>query len=103
MISQNIRIKLRAFDVSILERAGGLIREAAMRSGATASGPFPLPIKSKRFVLLRSPHVNKKSQEKYALITHTRIIDIQNLNDAFRAELSKLTIPEGVDVQVDVK
>lgn len=39
-----------------------------------------LPKKKKKFTFLKAPHVNKKSKEHFALITHKRLLKIPNIS-----------------------
>ena len=64
MQSQNIRIRLKAFDYRVLDASTQEIVNTAKRTGASVRGPIPLPNKIEKFTVLRSPHVNKKSREQ---------------------------------------
>jgi len=61
MESQNIRIRLKAFDHRILDQSTSEIVSTAKRTGAQVRGPIPLPTNIKRFTVLRSPHIDKKA------------------------------------------
>jgi small subunit ribosomal protein S10 len=65
MTGQRIRVKLRAFDHKLVDQSTYEIVATAKRTGATVSGPIPLPTKIEKFTVLRSPHVNKKSREQF--------------------------------------
>jgi len=95
-----IRIKLRAFDHRILDRSAAEIVETARRTGATVAGPVPLPTKQEIYTVLRSPHVDKKSREQFALKTHKRVLDIVNPTSKTVEALRKLDLPAGVDVEI---
>ena len=71
-----IRIRLKAFDHAVIDQAAADIVRTAEKTGAQVSGPIPLPTKTKRWTVLRSPHVDKKSREQFELKTHKRLIDI---------------------------
>ena len=58
--SQNIRIRLKAFDYRVLDASTQEIVSTAKRTGATVRGPIPLPNKIEKFTVLRGPHVDKK-------------------------------------------
>ena len=72
----------------------------AEKTGAQVSGPIPLPVKTERWTVLRSPHVDKKSREQFELRTHKRLMDILNPTDKTVDALMKLELPAGVDVQI---
>ena len=60
MHSQNIRIRLKAFDHRVLDASAKEILNTAKRTGAQVRGPIPLPTRIEKFTVNRSPHVNKK-------------------------------------------
>ena len=74
-----IRIRLKAFDHAVIDQAAADIVRTAQKTGAQVSGPIPLPTKTRRWTVLRSPHVDKKSREQFELKTHKRVIDILGL------------------------
>jgi len=97
---QKIRIKLRAFDHRVLDLSTQEIVETAKKTGAVVSGPIPLPTKKEGFTVLRSPHVDKRSREQFALKTHKRLLDILNPTAKTIDALRKLDLPAGVDVEI---
>jgi len=100
MKKQRIRLTLRSYDHRLLDKAVKQIIFAARRTGAHLMGPVPLPNKRHCFTVLRSPHVNKKSREQFALVTHRRILDIVSPSDKTMDALMKLNISSGVDVEI---
>ena len=100
MESQNIRIRLRAFDSKLLDNSTGDIINTAKRTGAKVKGPIPLPTRKERFDLLRSPHVNKKAMDQFEIRTHQRLMDILEPTDKTVDALMKLDLPAGVDVEI---
>jgi small subunit ribosomal protein S10 len=76
MENQNIRIRLKAFDHRILDQSTNEIVNTAKRTGAHVRGPIPLPTNMRRFTVLRSPHIDKKSREQFEMRTHKRLLDI---------------------------
>ena len=76
MDNQNIRIRLKAFDHRILDQSTSEIVNTAKRTGASVRGPIPLPTDMRRFTVLRSPHIDKKSREQFEMRTHKRLLDI---------------------------
>ena len=101
--NQNIRIRLKAFDHRLIDTSAREIVDTAKRTGATVRGPVPLPTKTKRWTVLRSPHVDKKSREQFELKTHKRLIDILDSRAATVDALTKLDLPAGVDVEIKVE
>ena len=100
MASQNIRIRLRAFDHRLIDASAREIVDTARRTGAQVRGPVPLPTKMERFTVLVSPHANKDARDQYELRTHKRLMDIVDPTDKTVDALMKLELPAGVDVQI---
>jgi small subunit ribosomal protein S10 len=100
MTSQKIRIQLRGFDHKLLDQSATEIVETAKRTGARVAGPIPLPTKIKKFCVLRSPHVDKKSREQFEIRTHKRVLDILEPTQATVDALMKLDLSAGVDVEI---
>ncbi len=100
MAGQKIRVRLRGFDVKLLDQSAKSIVNTVKRSGAKISGPVPLPTRVEKFTVLRSPHVNKKAREQFEMRTHKRLIDIlEPTSDTIEA-LMQLELPAGVDVMI---
>ena len=76
MASQNIRIRLKAFDYKLIDRSAAEIVDTAKRTGAVVRGPVPLPTRIARYDLLSSPHVNKSARDQMEIRTHQRLMDI---------------------------
>ena len=100
MDSQNIRIRLKAFDHRILDQSTLEIVNTAKRTGAQVRGPIPLPTDIEKFTVLRSPHVDKKSREQFEIRTHKRLIDILEATPRTIEALNKLSLPAGVDIKI---
>ncbi len=102
-MADRIRIRLKAFDHALIDQAAKDIVRTAEKIGASVSGPIPLPTKTQRWTVLRSPHVDKKSREQFELKTHKRVIDIVDTGHGMGDALSKLDLPAGVDVELKVE
>ena len=100
MDSQNIRIRLKAFDLRILDQSTLEIVNTAKRTGAHVRGPIPLPTDIEKFTVLRSPHVDKKSREQFEIRTHKRLLDIVEPTPQTVDALMKLDLAAGVDVEI---
>jgi len=98
--NQKIRIRLRAFDHKLLDQSAGEILETARRTGASLSGPFPLPTHIERYTVLRSPHVDKKSREQFEIRTHSRLLDILMPTQQTVDALMRLDLSAGVEVEI---
>lgn len=100
MDSQNIRIRLKAFDHRVLDQSTREIVNTAKRTGAEVRGPIPLPTRIEKYTVLRSPHVNKKSREQLEIRTHKRLLDIVDPTPQTVDALMKLDLASGVDVEI---
>ena len=100
MDNQNIRIRLKAFDHRILDQSTSEIVNTARRTGAKVRGPIPLPTSLNRFTVLKGPHVDKKSREKFEMRTHKRVLDIVEPTPQTVDALMKLDLASGVDVEI---
>ena len=101
-MNQKIRIKLKSFDHNLVDKSAEKIVKAVKATGAVVSGPIPLPTKTEKFTVLRSPHVNKKAREQFQLQTFKRLIDIHSSSAKTVDALMKLELPSGVDVEIKV-
>ena len=102
MDGQKIRIRLKAYEHSMLDRSAEEIVKTARRTGAEVSGPIPLPTKRTVYTVLRSPHVNKKSREQFEIRVHKRLIYLTNVTSKAVDALQKLDLPAGVDIEIKV-
>ena len=102
MDGQKIRIRLKAYEHSMLDRSAEEIVKTARRTGAEVSGPIPLPTKRTVYTVLRSPHVNKKSREQFEIRVHKRLIYLTNVTTKAVDALQKLDLPAGVDIEIKV-
>ena len=100
MPKQKIRIKLKGYDHKILDQSVEQIVEAVERSGAIISGPIPLPTRIQRFSVIRSPFIDKDSQEQFEIRTHKRLIDIVETTSKTIDALTKLDLPSGVEIDI---
>lgn len=100
MANGKIRVKLRAYDVELIDQCAKAIVQAAQKAGAKVSGPIPLPTRINKVTVLRSVFVNKKSREQFEMRTHKRLIDILDSTSNVVDSLVKLELPAGVDVEI---
>ena len=92
-----IRIRLKAYDTSAIESAAKEIVETATRTGATVSGPVPLPTEKNVYCVIRSPFKDKH----FEIRTHKRLIDIHQPTPKTVDSLQRLDhLPAGVDIEI---
>ncbi len=95
-----IRIRLKAYDHRLIDQSAKQIVDTAVRTGATVSGPVPLPTKRSTFTVVKSPHVYKTGGEAFEIKVHKRLIDISNATPKIIDSLQSLSLPSGVDVEI---
>jgi len=100
MSKERIRVKLKGFDVELIDQSARDIVQAVQKQGTKVSGPIPLPTSINKYTVLRSPFVNKKSREQFEMRTHKRLIDILEPTSAVMDALMQLQLPAGVDVEI---
>ncbi len=100
MSTQKIRIRLKAYDHSLLDQAVSEIVDTTKRTGSRLVGPVPLPTVINKYCVLRGPHVDKKSREQFEIRTHKRLLDIMEPTQQTVDALMKLDLSAGVDVEI---
>ena len=101
--SQNIRIRLKAFDHRVLDQSANEIVTTAKRTGASVRGPIPLPNKIEKYTVLRGPHIDKKSREQFEMRVHKRLIDVTDYTPRTMDALRQLDLPSGIAIDVTIK
>jgi len=102
MESQNIRIRLRAYDSKLLDTSTSDIINTANRTGAKVKGPIPLPTRIEKFTVNKSPFIDKKSREQFEIRTHNRLLDIIDPTPQTVDALMKLDLSAGVEVDIKI-
>jgi small subunit ribosomal protein S10 len=99
---QIIRIKVRGYESALVDNAVKKILDIALRTGAQVSGPVPLPTRIKKWSVLTSPNIDKRSQEQFEQRTSIRLVDIKNTTQKTIDALTYLELPSGVlaDIQI---
>lgn len=100
MEGQKIRIKLKSFDHKILDQSAQKIVETATTTGASVSGPIPLPTEKEIITVIRATHKYKDSREQFEVKTHKRLIDISGTSKRTVDSLMRLDLPAGVDIEI---
>lgn len=98
--AEKIRIRLKAYDHSLIDQASEKIVEAAKRTNAKVSGPIPLPTEREVVTILRAVHKYKDSREQFERRTHKRLIDIKNAGKNTVETLMTLDLPAGVEIEI---
>ena len=100
MANQKIRLKLKAYESTIIDQSAARIVETAKRTGSRVSGPIPLPTEKEIVTILRSPHKHQDSREQFEMRTHKRLIDILQPTPRTVDALTKLDLPAGVEIEI---
>ncbi len=100
MATQKMRIRLKAYDHTLVDQSAAKIVETAKRTGSKVSGPIPLPTKKEVVTILRAVHKYKDSREQFELRTHKRLIDILTPTAKTVEALKKLDLPAGVEIEI---
>ena len=95
-----IRIRLKAYDHQLIDQSAEKIVETAKRTGATVSGPIPLPTKKEVVTILRAVHKYKDSREQFERRTHKRLIDVIKPSPKTVEALMSLELPAGVEIEI---
>ena len=99
----NFKVKLWAYESKELTEAIEKIKSIPLGDNGYLKGPIPLPTKIRRWCLLKSPHVNKKSREPFEARRHSRLLNIfitGSKIDQYGKDLCKVGFPAGVRMEV---
>lgn len=97
---KGIRIRLSAFDHTVLDETALKIIDTAIRTGAVVHGPIPLPTKIKKFTVNRSTFVHKDARDQFEMRIHRRLIDLSETTFKTVDALQNLSLPAGVDIEI---
>ena len=101
-MSQKIRIKLKSYDHSLVDKSAEKIVKTVKSPGAVVNGSFNDTATTEIYTVLRSPHVNKKAREQFELSSYKRLLDIYSSSSKTIDALMKLELPSGVEVEIKV-
>lgn len=96
-----VKITLKSCDLKILDKAAKIISSSIIDQKLLLSGPIPMPNKNMKFAVRRAPQIYKRSFEKFALVTHKRILYIKDIAHVTTIKfLSALSVPKMVMVKI---
>ena len=98
--NERIRIRMEAYDHTILDQSAKDIVDTAKRTDAIVHGPIPLPTRIERYTVLRSPFIDKDSREQFEIRTHKRLVDILDPSSKTVDVLMRLSLAAGVDIEI---
>lgn len=99
-VKGKIRIRLKGYDNTLVDKSAEKIVETAKRTGAEVSGPVPLPTEKEVITVLRAVHKYKDSREQFEQRTHKRLIDIIRPSAKTVEALTGLELPAGVEIEI---
>ena len=95
-----VKIKLKSFDKSLVERSVKQLVSVAKKHGASVKGAIPLPSKVSRYIVTKSPNRHKKSREQYQIVDFKRLVILTGFGREFMKSLSSVQFSAGVYVKV---
>ena len=101
-VKEQLRVKLKSYDHTLVDAAAAKIVEVAKRNGAEVSGPIPLPTEKEIVTILRAVHKYKDSREQFEQSTHKRLIDVIRPSAKTIEALTGLELPAGVDIDIKI-
>jgi small subunit ribosomal protein S10 len=99
-VKDTIRIRLKGYDPQLVDASSAKIVETAKRTGASVSGPIPLPTEREIVTVLRAVHKYKDSREQFEMRTHKRLIDILRPSSKTMEALRSIELPAGVEIEI---
>jgi small subunit ribosomal protein S10 len=100
MTQGRIRVRLKSYDHRVIDEAAQKILDTALSTGAKIVGPVPLPTHRKQFTVTTSPHTDKDAREHFQILTHKRLVDIQEPTGKTIDSLMHLELPAGVGIEI---
>lgn len=100
------RIRLKAYNPEALRitasiLVGELNRLDELYQLATKiNGPVRLPVRKRYYSLLRSPHVDKDSQEQFEVRRHKWFFDLVLPRKNYINLLARITFPAGIEISI---
>ena len=99
---QHINVKLYSYNSNALDKAICSFISSVKNVGGIVTGPIPLPREIEKFVVNRSPHVDRKSMEHFSKTTYRRLVRISGITSNLIDELSKIEIQSGIGVEISI-
>ncbi len=96
-----MRVRVYSFDHKVLEEAVKKLVQVIVKSGSKVIGPVPLKTRKKIVTINRSTFVFKKSKDKLESRIHKRLIDINDVSSEVVNNLSTLSLPAGVEINIE--
>ena len=102
MKKHGVKVKLKSYDKSLLKNCIKRIFTIAKSTDSSVVGPVPLPLHIKKFTILSSPHVDKKTRDQYEIRKYKRLIIIPDPKEKTLDLLMKIDFIAGIDVRISI-
>ncbi len=96
----DINLYIKAFNKKRLEELVHQLTHITLEAGISFNGPITLPNRTRRFDIMRSPHIDKASRDQFKICVHKRLVKIRSLNIKAIELIMKSEFPAGVEVKV---
>lgn len=100
----SVQFKIESHQETNLKKIVSVLRSYLVETNKDYSF-FNLPTKKKKFIVLRSPHVYKKSREQFGVYTYKTLLDIKSISKN-ELEFIKKTLelhPAGIKHRFKIK
>ncbi|KAB2858794.1 MAG: 30S ribosomal protein S10 [Flavobacteriales bacterium] len=97
-----LRIFFKSFDKQKINFISQNLRKFLITKNYSVSGIIALPIKIKKFCVLRSPHVNKDSREHLEIRSYKQFMDVTTESLAIFNALLNFQIPAEVASSIKI-
>jgi len=96
------RILLKSFDNDLINIAAQQLRSTLLKTDSEIKGIVGLPMKIKRFCVLRSPHIDKDSREHFEVRLYKRFLDLTTNSPSVLDVLLKTELPAGISCSLKI-
>ncbi len=96
------RITLKSFNKNLINQTLNQIVNNLKKNNYKIDNVISLPLKIKRFCVLRSPHVNKDSREHFELKFYKKFLDVEINTLSILDTLLEQEIPAGISCTLKV-
>jgi small subunit ribosomal protein S10 len=102
-MTQVASIKLVSPNYENLQQVCSEIKDIAQKTGASVSGPIPLPTKKLNISTLKTPCGDgSKTWEKWQMRVHKRLINIEADERTLR-QIMRVQVPDSVHIEIELK
>jgi len=100
------RIRLKAYNPEALRITASILvgelnrLDKLYKLVTKVNGPVRLPVKKRYYSLLRSPHIDKSSQEQFEIRRHKWFFDLVLPRKNYINLLARITFPSGIEISI---